>query len=111
MQEPGMKKSMVGTRSGVLLLLSLSIAIYGATHAPAQERLGIEPPRRPGPVEPAFPTPQEPPLLQRPELPPVPIPPPAEHERLPVPRVFVRQIQVMGSTVFSEQDLAAVTAP
>jgi hemolysin activation/secretion protein len=30
---------------------------------------------------------------------------------LPVPRVFVRQIRVTGSTVFSEQDLAAVTAP
>jgi hemolysin activation/secretion protein len=44
-------------------------------------------------------------------LPPIPPPPPEERERLPVPRVFVRQIKVTGSTVFSEEDLAAVTAP
>src|SRR4029453_4916190 len=111
MGEPGMKKSMLRTRSGILLLLSLGIAVCGGTLAWAQERLGVEPPRRPGPVEPSFPTPQEPPLLQRPELPPIPLPPPEEHERLPVPRVFVRQIRVTGSTVFSEQDLAEVTAP
>jgi hemolysin activation/secretion protein len=35
---------------------------------------------------------------------------PEEQERLPVPRVFVRQINVTGHTVFSEADLAAVTA-
>jgi len=34
---------------------------------------------------------------------------PEEQERLPVPRVFVRQINVTGNTVFSEADLAAVT--
>jgi hemolysin activation/secretion protein len=106
-----MKTCILRTRSGVLLLLSLSIAVCGGTPARAQERLGIEPPRRPGPVEPSFPTPQEPPLLQGPELPAVPLPPPEERERLPVPRVFVRQMRVTGSTVFSEQDFAAVTAP
>src|SRR5262249_56312289 len=92
-------------------LMRRTIACWGGTLARAQERLGFEPPRRPGPVEPTFPTPQEPPLQPPPELPPIPIPPPEERERLPVPRVFVRQIRVTGSTVFSEQDLAAVTAP
>lgn len=106
-----MKKFIVGTRPEVLLLLSLSIAVCGGTPARAQERLGIEPPSRPAPLEPSFPTPQEPPLLKRPELPPVPLPPPEERERLPMPRVLVRQIRVTGSTVFSEQELAAVTAP
>jgi hemolysin activation/secretion protein len=106
-----MKKFIVGTRPGVLLLLSLSIAVCEGTLARAQERLGIEPPSRPAPLEPSFPTPQEPPLLKRPELPAVPLPPPEERERLPMPRVFVRQMRVTGSTVFSEQDFAAVTAP
>src|SRR5437879_4727052 len=111
MRAPGMKTSMLRTRLGILLLLSLSIAVCGGTLARAQERFGIEPPMRPGPVEPTFPTPQEPPLRPYPELPPVPLPPSEERERLPVPHVFVRQIRVTGSTVFSEQELAAVTAP
>src|SRR5215471_13003116 len=103
-------KSMSGLLPGLLLLISLSMAVCGGTLARAQERLGVEPPRRPGPAEPTFPTPQAPPLQPPPELPPVPIPPQEERERLPVPHVFVRQIRVTGSTVFSEQDLAAVTA-
>src|SRR5262245_21384609 len=111
MQAPGITKSMLRPRLGLLLLISLSIAVCGGTPARAQERLGIEPPRCPGPVEPTFPAPQEPPLRPLPELPPVPLPPPEERERLPMRRVFVRQILVTGSTVFSEQDLAAVTAP
>jgi hemolysin activation/secretion protein len=78
----------------------------------AQERLGVEPPPRlPGPLEPSFPEERAPPVLQRPMLPPIPPPPPEERERLPVPRVFVRQITVTGNTIFSAEDLAAVTAP
>src|SRR5215471_1379966 len=111
MQAPKTTKSMLGPLPGLLLLISLSLAVCGGTLAHAQARLGVEPPRRPELVEPTFPTPQEPPLQPYPELPPVPPPPPEERERLPVPQVFVRQIRVTGSTVFSEQDLAAVTAP
>ena len=93
------------------MLLSMSVSMLGAwgTHAAAQERLGVEPPQRPGPVEPTFPPEPPPPPLSRPTLPPVPPPSPEERGRLPVPQVFVRQILVMGNTVFSEAELAAVT--
>ncbi len=43
-------------------------------------------------------------------LPPIP-PPLPERELLPRARVFVREIRVTGSTVFSPQELATVTAP
>src|SRR5262245_9010669 len=92
----------------LLLLISLSVLGWNTT-VQAQERLGIEPPRRLGPIEPSFPTPPPSPPLQRPVLPPVPPLSPEEQERLPVPRVFVRQINVTGNTIFSEADLAAVT--
>ena len=93
-----------------LLWLNLSIMASWATKAPAQERLGVEPPPRlPSLLEPAFPEERPPPALPRPELPPLPPPPPGERERLPLPRVFVRQIKITGNTVFSEEDLAAVT--
>lgn len=93
------------------MLLSMSLSILGAwgTPAAAQERLGVEPPQRPGPVEPTLPPAPPPPPLSPPTLPPVPPPAPEEPGRLPVPRVFVRQILVTGSTVFSEAELAAVT--
>ena len=93
------------------MLLSLSVSILGAwgTPAAAQERFGVEPPQRPGPVEPSLPPEPPPPPLSRPTLPPVPPPAPEAPNQLPVPRVFVRQILVMGSTVFSETELAAVT--
>jgi hemolysin activation/secretion protein len=79
------------------------------TPAAAQERLGVEPPQRPGPVEPTLPPEPPPPPLSLPTLPPVSPPAPEEGERLPVPRVFVRQILVTGNTVFSDEALAAVT--
>ncbi len=42
-----------------------------------------------------------------------PLPPPAgrELERLPRPRVFVREIRIIGSTVIAAEELATVTAP
>jgi hemolysin activation/secretion protein len=93
-----------------LLWLNLSVIAGWATTAPAQERLGVEPPPRlPGPIEPSFPEEQPPPPLPRPTLPPLPPQPPEERERLPLPRVFIRQIKITGNTVFSEEDLAAVT--
>src|SRR5438093_1161621 len=56
-----------------------------------------------------YPPEPPPPPLSRPTLPPVPPPAPEERDRLPVPRVFVRQILVTGNTVFSDAELAAVT--
>ncbi|MGE5304052.1 MAG: ShlB/FhaC/HecB family hemolysin secretion/activation protein, partial [Alphaproteobacteria bacterium] len=44
-------------------------------------------------------------------LPPVPSAPTREERRLPVQRVFIRKIHVTGSTVFSAQELAQITAP
>lgn len=95
-------------RRFLLLLISLGVMCWHIK-VPAQERLGVEPPRRLGPIEPSFPTPPPSPPLPRPVLPPVSPMSPEEQERLPVPRVFVRQINVTGNTVFSEADLAAVT--
>jgi hemolysin activation/secretion protein len=95
----------------LLFAAGLSVLTGWAATAWAQARLGIEPPERPRLREPSFPENPDPPALPHPALPPVPLPPPQEHERLPVPRVFVRQITVTGSTVFSEQELGAVTAP
>ncbi len=44
-------------------------------------------------------------------LPPLPPPSAIEPSQLPLVRVFVRKIQVIGSTVFSTDELAKVTAP
>jgi hemolysin activation/secretion protein len=99
------------TPSVFLLCASLSVMACGARQAWAQERLGVEPPRRPGLGEPSFPEERVPPVLPRPVLPALPPPGPEEPARLAGPRVFVRQITVAGSTVFSEAALAAVTAP
>lgn len=91
--------------------LSLALSVGVGRGALAQERLGVEPPRRPGPVEPAFPAPPDAPVLPRPALPPPPAPPAEGPESLTGPRLFVRQIEVTGSSVFSEAALAAVTRP
>lgn len=76
----------------------------------AQERLGVAPPRRPGPVEPSFPKSQAPPLSE-PVLPTVPTVPSRDKAHVPGPRIFVRRIQISGSTVFSQTELAALTEP
>jgi hemolysin activation/secretion protein len=85
--------------------------------AQAQGVLGIDPSGRPRvvppPLLPEEPLPEEP----RPSPPPAPIlpplpPPPTEPpEPLPLERVLVREIRVTGSTVFSAEQLAEVTAP
>ena len=51
------------------------------------------------------------PALPQPILPPVPSEPPTGAPTFPQVRVFVRAIRVTGSTVFSQEDLAQVTAP
>ncbi|HKT33465.1 MAG TPA: ShlB/FhaC/HecB family hemolysin secretion/activation protein [Nitrospira sp.] len=63
----------------------------------------------PGPLKEEFERPQPPPS---PVLPIVPLPPEGETPRQPgTVRVFVRDIMVTGNTVFSDEEIAAVTAP
>jgi hemolysin activation/secretion protein len=65
------------------------------------------------------PTPEPPPIFReepRPAPPPSPILPPVpapllERELTPTVRVFIREIRVVGSTVFSPEELGRVTAP
>jgi hemolysin activation/secretion protein len=63
----------------------------------------------PGPLKEEFQRPQPPPS---PVLPIVPVPPEGETKRQPgTVQVFVRDIMVTGSTVFSDEEIAEVTAP
>src|SRR5918998_3555491 len=94
----------------VLLWISLPIALGWYPGAQAQEPFGTDQPQRPGPVAPPFPQEQPAPTLPRPELPPVPPVPPGAPKRLPLPRLLVRQIEVVGNTVFSNETLAEVAA-
>ena len=66
------------------------------------------PPREPPTLPLEEPRPLPPP---RPILPPIPPAPPRQLEPLPRVRVFVREIRVVGSTIFSAKELAKVTAP
>ena len=78
--------------------------------AQAQERPGVGPGGRPG--IPTLPVPEvrpSPPL--GPVLPPIPPPTKSESELFPPILVFVRQIRVTGSTVFTDEELAIVTSP
>ena len=71
--------------------------------------LPFEPLRRPGEIRPEVPQPGPP---EKPEfvLPPLPVP--GEGERLSGgPQIVVREFRVTGSTVFTQAQLAAVTAP
>ena len=74
-------------------------------------RPGVDPLGRPGPPPLQLPPAEPPPPLPQPILPPVPSEPPAGAPTFPQVRVFVRAIRVTGSTVFSQEDLAQVTAP
>src|SRR5437660_1049650 len=62
-----------------------------------------QPPPFPETVPPSPPPP--PPLLPPPPA------PPGKREPSPLIRVFVKDIRVVGSTVFSQEELAKVTAP
>jgi hemolysin activation/secretion protein len=93
------------------LLGGLLLASLACTAAHAQLPPPIDPRIRSG----------EPPLLRTDEprppvppsqiLPPVPPAPPQQLEPLPGVRVLVREIRVVGSTIFSAKELARVTAP
>jgi hemolysin activation/secretion protein len=92
--------------------LILVILAFLSIRVDAQEDL-----RLPGgpPSLPPLPQLEERPLPPQPPpskvLPPIPLPPAEQAEPLPLPRVLVREIRVSGSTVFSAEELAAVTAP
>lgn len=70
------------------------------------------PPQLPLPFPPKPPPlPGKPPPSQLPPLTPPVLPPPPRREPAPRLRVFVREIRVIGNTVFSTDELATVTAP
>jgi hemolysin activation/secretion protein len=101
------------TRFVFLLSLSLMIIARGAVsyaQAPPVVPPVIDPtgrsgePPRPREEEPR-PPPKAPPII----LPPAPVP--REKAGIPPVRAFIREIRVIGSTVFSTEELATVTAP
>jgi hemolysin activation/secretion protein len=93
----------------VVLSLSLPIILRGALSyaqiIPPLDPTGRsgEPPR-PREEEPKAP-PKAPPLI----LPPAPVP--KEKPGIPAVRAFIREIRVVGSTIFSPEELAKVTGP
>jgi hemolysin activation/secretion protein len=96
------------TRLIVALLWSLvsTLLLQGPALGQTQERLGSDLPSLPA-------TP--PPQTKRPKpgwvLPPLPPLSPEEQRHLPGPHVFVKRIVVTGSTVFSHDQIDAVTDP
>ena len=92
--------------AGTLIALAATSSI-----ASAQGTLGIDPGGRSGeppPLQRELPRPLPPPVPVLPRLPPA---APGPFAPLPGERVFVREIRVIGGTVFSPAELAAVTAP
>ena len=94
----------------VWLCVGLTVIGFWYTAAEGQAPLG-DPTLRRGerrPFEGLEPRPPPPPVQILP-----PLPSPSEREVVPLPgeRVFVREIRVTGSTVFSADELAKVTAP
>jgi hypothetical protein len=92
------------------------LGLGGALVAQAQ----VPPPRPPLLGDPTGRSNEPPPLFEElprpipapgPLLPPVPPPRPSEPGLLPRIGVFAREIRVVGSTVFTPEQLAAVTAP
>jgi hemolysin activation/secretion protein len=83
-----------------------TILIQGHAWGQTQERLGSDVPSLPAPP---------PSQTERPKpgwvLPPLPPLSPQEQRRFPGPRVFVQRIAVTGSTVFSNDQIDAVTDP
>ena len=89
-------------------LAPTAVAAQPPPQAPPVPPFG-EPTGRPGeppPLQHEEPRPTPPPVL-----PPLPPPPRRELEPLPAERVFVREIRIVGGTVFSPQELARVAAP
>lgn len=90
-----------------VLVLAVSTASVSST---AWGQVVIPPPLPP--ERPARPEEVPPPRLPAEVLPPVPIPPEtAPDKRLPAMRVFLRKINVTGSTVLTQEETAKVAAP
>ena len=102
-------------RAWLCVGLLVACGTYSSAHA--QGVSGIDPSGRPLLVPPPL-LPEEP-LLEEPQpspppaptLPPLPPPPAEPPEALPLERIFVREIRIIGSTVFSPAELAEVTGP
>jgi len=101
---------------GPLAACIFLVALLGAGAAHAQ----IAAPPRPLIGDPTGRSSEPPPLYEElprtlPEpgllLPPIPPPPPREQGVLPRIAVFVREIRVVGNTVFTKQQISAITAP
>jgi hemolysin activation/secretion protein len=94
-----------------LIPVGLMIAFMAGNSAFAQEPIPMEPSGQPGDKRPPLieaKPPGPPPKL----ILPLPSPPPPQKPgALPFGRVFIRKIIVTGSTVFSDEELAKVTAP
>ena len=94
---------MLGSVVSALILIVLLFSAPSA-QAAAVDPTGrsAEPPQLPQDLRPAIPLPGT-------LLPPVPVTP--KGEPLPALRVFIRDIRITGSTVFSAEELAKITAP
>lgn len=93
------------------LCVSLLVVCLTSGFAAAQQAMGVDPTGRSADEPPLFrqePRPNPPPGHILPPLPPSPARPTVP---LPLERVFIREILVTGSTVFSPAELAEVTAP
>jgi len=95
-------------RLGVYLSV---ITIFGSEASGAQAPPGLDPTGRSGQPPPL--SKEEPGSPAKPSLilPPVPTPAPEEKKRTPLERIFIRKIRVTGSTVFSPEEIAQLTAP
>lgn len=95
----------------LMISMSLGMTLLASVNTQGQANLDVVPPTRPQPEEPTFPQPPEQPPLRHPELPPVPPLSPKEQQRLPLRQFQLRQVRIVGNTVFSEETLSAVAEP
>ncbi|MDH3604659.1 MAG: ShlB/FhaC/HecB family hemolysin secretion/activation protein, partial [Candidatus Tectomicrobia bacterium] len=95
----------------LILWMSLGLMLLSSMPAQGQANLDAVPPTRPEPEEPKFPKEPEQPPLRRPELPPVPPLSPKEQPRLPLRQFQLRQVRIVGNTVFAEETLRTVAEP
>lgn len=100
------RPSRLAPASVALVALGLSVGI-----AHAQGTIGVDPTGRSGEPPPLLREEPKPPAPPTQILPPVPPPPTREPSPLFLPRVFVREIRIVGATVFSAEELARITAP
>ena len=94
----------------VCIILSLILPLVANSQAisqsPAPIRSGVTPSERPLDVPPLEPVKPEPEVTPEPDKPP---PKPVEKERVG-PKVFIREIELQGNTVFGKDELAEIIA-